>query len=206
MADPVAGLDAAFLLTETSTMPWHVLGVLIVDPSTAPQPFGVDSVRHLVAARLDSVEAFRKVVTRGPVGLWPHWADRNVDLDWHVRVAELPPGSQVGDLERLTARLAEVPLDRSRPLWELHVVERLADGRAAAIAKVHHALADGVTAVGILAGLLDLEPAPPGPPTVDLAPPGSPQPVTVTDVPRFMWRAGWSVGRASVRAAQRGLR
>ena len=54
MADAVAGLDAGFLLTETSTMPWHVLGVLVLDPSTAPEPFTFDSVRRLVAARFEN--------------------------------------------------------------------------------------------------------------------------------------------------------
>ena len=160
MADAVAGLDAGFLLTETSTMPWQVLGVLVLDPSTAPEPFTFDTVRRLVAARLDSIEAFHKVIVRDPLSVWPSWADAEVDLDQHLHVADLPPDAGIADLEELAARIAEERLDRNRPLWEFHVVERLADGRAAIIAKVHHALADGVTAVGILSGLLDLEPLP----------------------------------------------
>ena len=205
MADAVAGLDAGFLLTETSTMPWHVLGVLVLDPSTAPEPFTVDSVRRLVAARLNDIEAFHKVIVGDPLGVWPRWADADVDLDQHLHVADLPPDAGITDLEELAARIAEEPLDRSRPLWEFHVVEQLADGRAAIIAKVHHALADGVTAVGILSGLLDLEPLPPGPPSIDLTPAGPPPAVGLTDLPRLMWRAGWSASRAAVRAAQRGL-
>jgi len=205
VTDLVAGLDAGFLLTETSTMPWHVLGVLVLDPSTAPEPFGIDAVRRLVAARLHRIEAFHKVVVRGPAGVWPHWADADVDLDQHLHVADLPPGAGLAELEAFTARLAEVPLDRSRPLWELHVAEHLAGGRAAVVAKVHHALADGVTAVGIVAGLLDLEPLPPGPPSIDLAPPAPRSSPKLTDLPRVAWRAGWSAGRAAVRAAQKGV-
>lgn len=205
MAEPVAGLDAGFLLTETSTMPWHVLGVLIVDPSTAPEPFTLDAVRRLVAARVDRIEAFQKVVVRGLLGVWPHWAQGAVDLDQHIVRANLPDGAGIADVERLAATLAEVPLDRSRPLWELHVVEHLADGRAAVVAKVHHALADGVTAVGVLAALLDLEPLPPGPPAIDLSPPGPPPSPALSDIPGMLWRAGWGAGRAAVRAARRGL-
>lgn len=201
----MAGLDAGFLLTETSTMPWHVLGILVLDPSTAPEPFTLEAVRRLVAARLDGIEAFRKVVTSGPLGLWPHWTDGEPDLHRHVIAAELPADAGVHDLEALAARLAEVPLDRDRPLWEIHVAERLADGRAAVIAKVHHALADGITAVGIVAGLLDLEPLPPGPPSFDLPSPRQRPSPGLTDAPRVLWRAGWSAGRAAVRAAQRGV-
>lgn len=205
MADVVAGLDAGFLLTETSTMPWHVLGVLVVDPSTAPEPFGVDSVRALVAARLDRIEAFHKVVLQGPIGIWPRWSDGEIDLDAHIFAVELSSDATMADVETFVGRLAETPLDRSRPLWELHVADRLADGRAVVIAKVHHALADGVTAVGVLAGLLDLEPLPPGPPVLDLAPPAAPAPPGLFDVPRIVMRAGWSAGRAAVKAAQRGI-
>lgn len=205
MAEPVAGLDAGFLLTETSTMPWHVLGVLILDPSTAPEPFTVEAVRRLVAARVDRIEAFQKVVVRGPLGVWPHWAQGEVDLDRHIFRANLPAGAGIADVEQLAAALAEVPLDRSRPLWELHVVEHLADGRAAVVAKVHHALADGVTAVGVLAALLDLEPLPPGPLAIDLAPPDPPRSRALSDIPGMVWRAGWGAGRAATRAARRGL-
>ncbi|HMK11630.1 MAG TPA: wax ester/triacylglycerol synthase family O-acyltransferase [Acidimicrobiales bacterium] len=206
MADLVAGLDAGFLLTETSTMPWHVLGILILDPSTAPEPLTVSSVRRLIAARLDDIEAFHKVVSPGPLGLWPRWSDGEVDLDWHVQAADLPADADVADLERYAARLAEQPLDRSRPLWEVHVAEHLPDGQVAVIAKMHHALADGVTAIGILAGLLDLEALPPGPATIDLPPPQPPTPPTLSDVPALVLKAGWSAGRAGVRAAERGLR
>ena len=205
MADAVAGLDAGFLLTETSTMPWQVLGVLVLDPSTAPEPFTFDTVRRLVAARLDSIEAFHKVIVRDPLSVWPSWADADVDLDQHLHVADLPPDAGIADLEELAARIAEERLDRNRPLWEFHVVERLADGRAAIIAKVHHALADGVTAVGILSGLLDLEPLRPGPSSIDLTPPEPPPALRLTDLPRLMWRAGWSAGRAATRASQRSL-
>lgn len=205
MDTTVAGLDAGFLLTETPNMPWHVLGVLVVDPSTAPEPFTLDSVRRLVEARLDRIEAFSMAVVDGPLGVWPRWTNVTVDLDRHLFTADVPAEADIDDLARFAARIAETPLDRTKPLWELYVAERLGNGRAAVIAKVHHALADGITAVGLLAGLLDLEPLPPGPPAIDLTPaPPAPSP-GLADLPRLAWRAGWGALHAAVRAAQRGL-
>ena len=196
VSERVAGLDAGFLLTETSTTLWHICGVLVLDPSTAPVPFGVESVRELVAARLDRIEAFHKVVESRCFGLLPHWADADVDLVTHVLPAPTG-GAHVADVARLAARVAETPLDRHEPLWQLHVVERMADGRAAVVAKVHHALADGVTAVGLLAGLLDLEPLSPRPPAIELGM-GDAGP---TPAPRRLPRQAVAAGRAAIHAA-----
>lgn len=204
MAVPVAGLDAGFLLTETPTMPWHVLGVLIVDPSTAPVRFDATAVGRLLEARLAEIEAFHKRVSGGPFDLWPHWSDDDVDLGEHLHVADLPSDATLGDLARFAAGLSQTPLDRSRPLWEIHVVESMADGRAAVVAKLHHALADGVSAVGILAALLDVEPQAPGPATVDLSPADPPTPPGLLEVPRLVARAGWGAARAGLRAVGRG--
>jgi diacylglycerol O-acyltransferase len=78
--------------------------------------------------------------------------DTEVDLDEHLYVADVPVTATIDDLERFAARLAETPLDRRRPLWEVHVAERLADGRAAVVVKVHHALAAILAAVPPAAG------------------------------------------------------
>jgi WS/DGAT/MGAT family acyltransferase len=157
---PLAPLDAGFLLTESETTTWHVLGVLVLDASTASAPITVERVRQLVRERLPTIEAFRLRLAGG----WPtpHWVETSqIDLDHHVVRADLPAGAGLDDLARLAGDVASRPLDRSRPLWELHVAEHLAGDRAGLVAKVHHALADGVAAVGILAALFDLEPAPP---------------------------------------------
>ena len=179
MSELVAGLDAGFLLTETSTTLWHICGVLVVDPATAPEPFSVEGVRRLVAARLDAIEAFHKMIDGGPLGLVPRWTNADVDVDVHVVPAQLDGSGGVVELAALAARISATPLDRTRPLWELHVVEDLGDGRAAVVAKVHHALVDGISAVGLLAGLLDLEPRPPGAAALNLAPQDVRQPPSV---------------------------
>ncbi|MEM8618566.1 MAG: wax ester/triacylglycerol synthase family O-acyltransferase [Actinomycetota bacterium] len=204
MSEPVAGLDAGFLLTETSTMRWHVIGVLIVDPSTATEQFGLASIARLLELRLGQIEAFRKTVDGGPLGLWPQWSEAGeVDIADHLHRAEVPDDATMDDIANFVARLDEVQLDRSRPLWEMHVVESMAGGRAAVVAKLHHALADGVSAVGILAALLDLEPLSAGPPAVDLAPAAPPEAPSLVDLPQLVARAGWHAARAGVRAAHR---
>jgi WS/DGAT/MGAT family acyltransferase len=202
----VAGLDAGFLLTETSTMPWHVLGVLVLDRSTAAEEFTVDGIRRLVAARLDMLEAFRKVVRAGPWGLLPHWTDGEVDLEAHVRLEKLPPDAGLAGLAQLAATMAEDPLDRRRPLWELRVVEHLDGDRAAVVAKLHHALADGISAVGLLAGLLDLEPRSPGPPSRELVPASPPRAPSLVEWPREVAEAAVSTAKSVVPAVRHAIR
>ena len=202
MSELVAGLDAGFLLTETSTTLWHICGVLVVDPATAPEPFSVEGVRRLVAARLDAIEAFHKMIDGGPLGLVPRWTNADVDVDVHVVPAQLDGSGGVVELAALAARISATPLDRTRPLWELHVVEDLGDGRAAVVAKVHHALVDGISAVGLLAGLLDLEPRPPGAAALNLAPQDVRQPPSVGELPRLALNAGRAASRAAVRSAR----
>ncbi len=79
------------------------------------------------------------------------WAyDDDLDVDYHVRRSALPSPGRVRDLLELTSRLHTSLLDRHRPLWELHVVEGLSDGRFAMYAKMHHALIDGVSAAKLM--------------------------------------------------------
>jgi WS/DGAT/MGAT family acyltransferase len=205
VSELVAGLDAGFLLTETSTTFWHIVGVVVLDPASAPEPFSVDTVRRLVAARLDSIEAFRKIVRPGPFGLLPRWAEARVDIDAHVLPAHLESPSGVSELAGLAARLSEQPLSRRMPLWEVHVVESVGDGLAAVVAKVHHALADGITAVGILAGLLDLEPLRPGPAPTSLTPPDTRRPPSLRERPVLAAKAGPAAISAAVHTARHAI-
>lgn len=208
MGELVAGLDAGFLVTETSTMLWHVGGVIVLDPRDAPEPFSVDIVRRLVSARLDALEPFRKVVTTGPLGLLPRWSEAAVDVDVHVREADLGPDADLATLADYAARVAETRLDRHRPLWELHVVPRLSGDSAAIVAKVHHSLADGIGAVELIVRLLDLEARPAGPSELEL--PAAPlRPSRIVELPLLAARAGVTAVTSTVGAvrhvAQAGL-
>lgn len=156
----LSGVDAAFLYVETPAMHMHVLGVLLLDPSSAPQGFGYEKVRELLASRLVLIPEFRRRLSGASVRLnHPVWVDLiDVRVADHVQQVTLPyPGGQ-RELERAVADFAEVQLERSRPLWQVLVVEGLHDGRVAVVVKVHHCVVDGVAAGDILAQLVDLTP------------------------------------------------
>lgn len=90
------------------------------------------------------------------------WAyDDDIDIDYHVRRSALPSPGRVRDLLELTSRLHTSLLDRHRPLWELHVVEGLNDGRFAMYTKMHHALIDGVSAMKLAQRTLSADPTTP---------------------------------------------
>jgi WS/DGAT/MGAT family acyltransferase len=155
------GLDAAFLALETETTLLHVTGVLVLDAAGVPAEAAYRRIRSRIAERLDSVPPFRRRLQSAPFGLdHPTLVETAVDLDYHVRRAGLPRPGGRAQLEALAADVASRPLDRRRPLWEMHVVDGLADGGVAVVAKIHHAIVDGVAGAELLAMFLDLEPNP----------------------------------------------
>jgi diacylglycerol O-acyltransferase / wax synthase len=159
----VRGVDAAFLHNETRSTPWHIVGVLVFDPSTAPDGFDTFVLRRVISERLEQVEAFRRRVVdvRGALSV-PHWVvDRTVDVTRHVRRASVPGVSGLAALAQLAAQTAQVALPRDQPLWQIEVIEDLGDGHAGMVAKVHHSVMDGAAAVGVLGALFDLEPTSP---------------------------------------------
>jgi len=162
---PVTGVDAAFVHLETPSTHLHVVGCAIIDPTDAPDGFDADVLRRVLAERLANVDVLtRRVVDPGVGGVsQPHWMPTDVDLDAHVYPVSLPEGSGWAELAALVGEIGSTPLRRDRPLWEFAVVDGLADGRSALVAKIHHSLVDGVAAVGVLGAIFDLEPKPPPP-------------------------------------------
>jgi diacylglycerol O-acyltransferase len=161
MAERLTRLDASFLYLEEPDTPMHVGGVLILDAS----PGGVDALADLVQARLPLVPRYRQRVAVVPGHLAnPVWVDDpEFDIAYHVRRNGLPrPGSEAQLLD-LVSRLASRPLDRTRPLWEMYLVDGLSQGRVAVITKTHPALVDGLSAIDIGQVLLDVEPDAPAP-------------------------------------------
>ncbi len=163
----VSGPDAAFLYGETRSWHMHVSSILMADPSTAPHGFTVERLRENTAKRIEQVPQFRWRVVEVPFGIDnPVFVeDPNFDIDYHVRHVAVPkPGGprQIGELVR---DLTSYKLDRSRPLREFWLIEGLEDGQVAVLAKVHHAIIDGVSGADLATVLLDLEPDPPEPPT-----------------------------------------
>jgi diacylglycerol O-acyltransferase len=156
----LTGLDAAFLAMETSSVFGHVGSVVVLDPSTSPEPITLERLTGLVERRLHLIPPFRRRLVEVPFGLdQPYWIeDPDFDIEFHVRELALPEPGNDKQLAYQAARLHARPLDRRRPLWELYLVHGLEGGRKAIYTKVHHAAIDGVSGNDILAAVLDLTP------------------------------------------------
>ena len=139
----------------------HVASTIIFEGP----PLSHAEFRDHIASRLHLVPRFRQKLRFVPFGQGrPVWVDDpHLNLDYHVRQTALPaPGSEE-QLRNLAARIFSQQLDRTKPLWELWLVEGLRDGRFAVVAKSHHALVDGVSGVDITTVLFDLDREPPPP-------------------------------------------
>ena len=137
----------------------HVASTIIFE---GPAPTHEEFREH-IASRLHLVPRFRQKLRFVPFGQGrPVWVDDpHLNLDYHVRQTALPaPGSEE-QLRNLAARIFSQQLDRTKPLWELWLVEGLRDGRFAVIGKSHHALVDGISGVDITTVLFDLDREPP---------------------------------------------
>jgi diacylglycerol O-acyltransferase len=176
-ADRLGPLDAAFLAMETPTQYLHGGGLFLFDAS---QTDGFDFTRFLalVRSRIHQVPRYRQKLAFAPLNLaTPAWVDdAQFDIAYHVRHAALPRPGTMAQLLEYAGRILSRPLDRDRPLWELYVVEGLADDRFAVLAKSHQALVDGVAAVDIVTVMFDRAPdtsaeLPPPEPWVPRPPP-----------------------------------
>lgn len=168
----LTGLDATFLYLETPANHMHVGSVIILDPSTAPGGYSFERARALVDNRLPLLPPFRRRLVTVPFGLHhPIWIeDPDFDLDYHLRRAALPSPGGMRELEEYAADFMGRPLDRTRPLWEMHIVEGLQGGNVAVVSKVHHAAIDGVSGAEITVNLLDVQPEPVEFPPADWVP------------------------------------
>ena len=160
MADRLTGLDASFLHLERSGAHMHVASTSIFEgPAPSHEEF-----RDHIASRLHLVPRFRQKLRFVPLDQGrPVWVDDPyLNLDYHVRQTALPAPGSDEQLRNLAARIFSQQLDRSKPLWELWLVEGLDDGRFAIIGKSHHALVDGISGVDITTVLFDLDREPEG--------------------------------------------
>ncbi|OCB41110.1 diacylglycerol O-acyltransferase [Mycobacterium malmoense] len=153
-------MDAMLLYSETPNLHTHTLKVAVIDPNDPD--FGFDAFRRHVRRRLHLLEPLRYQLVDIPWQLHhPMWQEGcEVDLDYHLRRVQVPAPGGRRELDQVIGRVASTPLDRSRPLWEFHFAEGLAGGRFALIGKIHHALADGVASVNLLARAMDLQDGP----------------------------------------------
>jgi len=171
----LSGLDASFLYLETAAQPLHVCSILEIDTSTIPGGYTFDRLRDALALRIKAMPEFREKLADNRLNLdHPVWVeDRDFDVDRHLHRIGLPaPGGRV-ELAEICGHIASLTLDRSRPLWEMWVIENVAGtdahdgGRLAVLTKVHHAGVDGVTGANLMSQLCTTEPDAPPPDPVD---------------------------------------
>jgi WS/DGAT/MGAT family acyltransferase len=179
--DRLSAVDVSFLTNESSTSHMHVGGITIFE---GPPPSYDELLEH-VRSRLRLVPRFRQKLAYPPAQTGrPFWIDDpSFNLEYHVRHSALPaPGSEEL-LRRMAARIFSQQLDRTKPLWELWLVQGLTRKRFALLTKTHHALVDGVAGVDIATVLFDLQPVPAVPEEDDGWAPG-PEPSTAAMVAR----------------------
>jgi diacylglycerol O-acyltransferase len=156
--DRLTAVDASFLAQEGPTSHMHIGAVMLFE---GPPPAFSDFADH-VRGRLHLVPRYRQKLAVPPLETGrPLWIDDpSFNLEYHLRHTALPsPGSEE-QLQALAARIHSQQLDRTKPLWEMWLVQGLEDGRFALISKAHHALVDGIAGVDLATVLFDLGPVP----------------------------------------------
>ncbi len=223
----MSGIDPMFVYAGTQDTPMEIAYACVLDPASVPGGYGFEGVWDLLAARIPTLPALRRRFLAVPFGLdVPRLVDDpEFDLSNHLHRAALPAPGGPDEFVRTVSDVMSRPLQPDQPPWEMHVIEKMAGARIGLIAKVHHAIVDGVAGVQLMAQLLDLTPegavqdsadAPSGSSTVtERAPTWLPARLPsggrlVSDAlpklatsPVRVWRAGREVGRTAARLVRR---
>jgi WS/DGAT/MGAT family acyltransferase len=170
--EQLPGSDALFLAVETDTVYTHIGGVTILDPTDAPG-FGYARLLEIAAARLREVPRLTKKLRRVPLDLdRPYLVDDpDFEVEKHVHRIAVPSPGGFQELAEVVGHLYSRHLDRRKSLWEMWLIEGLADGRFALFFKTHHAIMDGAAGVGFAELFFDTEPNPPPRPLARKDPP-----------------------------------
>src|SRR5918996_2319435 len=156
--DRLTPIDASFLAQEREGSHMHIGAVMVFD---GPAPARGEFTEH-IESRLHLVPRYRQKLAypRFEMGR-PMWVDDpRFNIDYHVRHTALPRPGSLEQLRQLAGRIHSQRLDRSKPLWEIWLVQGLEGNRFALISKTHHAMVDGVAGVDIATVLFDLSPIP----------------------------------------------
>lgn len=159
----MSGLDASFLYFETASHLMHIGVVAVVDPREVPGGYDYTELRSALLGRLEAIPALRRKVRHVPLDLaHPLWVDdADFDIDQHLHRTSLPAPGGMDEVAELCGDLHSTQLDRTRPLWEMWVLEGMADGRVALFLKLHHSMVDGVGGASVIAQLGGLAPTRP---------------------------------------------
>lgn len=146
---PMSRVDTAWLRMERPTNLMMITGVMMFET-----PLDIRTLRKVIETKFLAYPRFRQKAVDTPTGAF--WQDdADFDLDWHVRLTALPGRGGKRELERLTSQMASTPLDKTKPLWQFHLVEKFGGG-SALIARIHHCYADGIALVQVLLSLTEM--------------------------------------------------
>ncbi len=149
--EPISKVDTAWLRMEQPTNLMMINGVFMLEA-----PFEYTKLLETIEQRFLTFRRFRQKAVDGPRGAY--WVpDRDFDILSHVRRTALPGAADQAELETLVSELASTPLDKTRPLWQFHVVENYVDGPVLII-RIHHCIADGIALVQVFLSLTDPTP------------------------------------------------
>lgn len=157
MSDELSRADRSSLAAERGPVNMSMLAALVLEPGPGVSR---DALAARIEERIHLLPRYRQRLEQPGMGLTnPVWVDdTGFDVRWHVRRATLPRPGSTDDLAGYVGDEASRRMDRSKPLWELHVVDGLSRGRVAVVPKMHHALLDGMAALGV--GMILLDPGP----------------------------------------------
>ncbi len=162
MYERLSAQDNSFLVSEQPNMPLHVGGVAIYQLGEMANALGGVDIRKFrlaLEAQLHRIPRYRQKLAWTPLENRPVWVDDpSFNLDYHVRHTALPRPGDLEALKNLTARIMTRPLDRSRPLWEMWLIEGLGEDRFAVVNKIHHCMVDGASGSDIAQILMSATP------------------------------------------------
>jgi diacylglycerol O-acyltransferase / wax synthase len=156
MAEFLSSVDAAWLRMEDPTNLMMVTGILVFD-----EPMDPGRLRSTIERRLLPFDRFRQKVVEAPLGVGaPRWVeDDHFDLDSHLHRVALPPPADKAALEDMVGDLMSTPLDMSKPLWQMHLIDGY-EGGSVLLTRLHHCIADGIALIQLLLSLTDTTPRP----------------------------------------------
>ena len=156
----LTSMDAAFLHLETPEMPMHVGSLMLFELPKGYQGDYYEDVKAMIGKRLHIAAILGRKLATMPFELSePVWIDDDdIDIDYHVRSLTLRRPGTMEQLDQLVARLHSSLLDRSRPLWEMYVIEGLQNGQVAFYTKAHHSGVDGKAGAEMAKVLYDISP------------------------------------------------
>src|SRR4051794_36579787 len=152
--------QSMFLLTETRDQPMHVGSLQLFSTPEGAGPEFLREMYEQILSQTDIATIFRRRPYRSmtTLGQWAWEDDEQIDLEHHVRHSALPRPGRIRELLALVSRLHSTLLDRQRPLWEMHLIEGLDNGRFAIYTKLHHSVMDGVSAMRLMQTSLTTDP------------------------------------------------